>query len=148
MFVILSALLFGCRLHFQMKGLIFQPTESVDDIWIGSSEGKKFRLHLGDDGQYFPYLTGCAADIQATRVGRHLWVEEWTITDAGDGSAPFLGMVYRDGLDVMLNDINTGHALQLKGDWDFVELIDKPVLVTGIIVGPHLLQVVNLKILE
>ena len=148
MWIWLYALLLGCQAHFRMKGLLFQPSSEMSQVWIGSSEGRKYRLHLGEDASYFPYLNGCVADVTAKKFGRHLWVEEWKITDAGDGSAPFLGMVFRDGLDIKVNDVNSGQAMLLLGDWDFTELIGKAVLVTGIVVGPHQLQVMNLKVLE
>jgi len=146
----------GCSIHYSAKGLIFQPSgqESSEDfsLYLGSSEGQQWRLHLGEDGLYFPYLVGCGAEVKGVRLGRHLWVNTWQVTDAGDGSAPFLGVLRFELGRYWLHDLNTDSELEiLDVGWEtgtFSNLVGRPILVTGLIVGGHQIQVFSIRLLE
>lgn len=150
----LWSIFIACSLHYNAKGLIFQPEPIPDlhtsNIYIGTSEGDVFRLRLGEDGLYFPKLLGCGAEVTGVRVGKQIWVDSWTVTDAGDGSAPFLGVLKEKYGRLMLHDINTDTEIELilthidTNVWDFVH---QPLLVTGIVIGPHQVQVMSVKVL-
>ena len=122
-----------------------------DAVYIGTSEGEIFRLYLGEDGVYFPMLIGCGAEVTGRRFAKAIWVDSWMITDAGDGSAPFLGVLKEKYGRLMLHDINTNTEIELVLTDTDVNLwghIHKPILVTGIVIGAHQLQVVSVKILN
>ena len=152
-FVLLYSL--GCSLHYNAKGLLFQAdltSKSIDDsLSVGTSEGDVFRLHLGEDSVYFSHLLGCGAEMTGVRFAKHLWVESWTITDAGDGSAPYLGILLEKYGRLMIHDINTDTDVELilsHTDVNLWAYVHQPVLVTGIVVGPHVVQVMSVKILS
>lgn len=135
----------ACSTHHNAKGLLFQEE---GQLRLGTPEGKMYILHAGDDSQYLTHLTGCGATVSGSRLARHIWLSKWHITDAGDGSEPFLGMIRMQGFKIFLRDINTGQELEiLEGDalfqWD-----GKPVLVTGVIVGAHQIRLVSYRVLE
>lgn len=146
----------GCSVKYNAKGLIFQPssisTPTEDDIFLGSSEGRTWKLHLGEDGIYFPFLLGCGAEIEGARLGKHIWVNSWSITDAGDGSAPFLGTLRFELGRYWLHDLNTDTDIEiLDVGWEegtFYGLVGVPILVTGLIVGGHQVQVLSVRLLQ
>lgn len=146
----------GCSLKYNAKGLLFQPSSSTDtpqdEVYLGSSEGRTWKLHLGDDGIYFPYLLGCGSEVEGVRFGKHIWVESWTITDAGDGSSPFLGTLRFELGRYLLHDLNTDTDLEiLDVGWEegtFYDLVGVPILVTGLVVGGHQVQVLSIRLLE
>ena len=146
----------SCSLHYNAKGLIFQPNVPEDgdniQLYLGTSEGKEFRIYMGDDTLYFTNLLGCGSEVSGFRLGRSIWVDSWTITDAGDGSAPFLGILRLENGRYILHDINSDTDIELLDQgWDpevFWELVNKPILVTGFVVGGHQIQVLSIRLLE
>lgn len=145
----------ACSTHYSAKGLVFQPTSTLEDksvpLSLGTSEGDVFRLHLGDDAVYFQHLLGCGAEMTGSRLGRHLWVDSWTITDAGDGSAPFLGVLKEKYGALVLHDINTDTEMELvlsHTDVNLWSYVHQPILVTGIVIGHHQVQVMSVKVLS
>jgi hypothetical protein len=145
----------GCSLHYNAKGLIFQaeptPKNVEESLSIGTLDGEVFRLHLGEDRAYFAHLLGCGAEMTGIRVAKHLWVDRWTITDAGDGSAPYLGILIEKYGRLMVHDINTDTEVELVLSHTNVNLwayVHQPVLITGIVVGPHRVQVMSVKVLS
>ena len=145
----------ACSLHYNAKGLIFQPealsAADSDTVYIGTSEGDVFRLQLGEDGVYFPKLLGCGAEVTGRRFAQTIWVNSWMITDAGDGSAPFLGVLKEKYGRLMLHDINTNTEMELVLTHTDVNLwthVHQPVLVTGIVIGAHQVQVMSVKVLS
>lgn len=138
-------LLWGCSLHHNAKGLLFQDDRRLN---IGTSEGVEFQLHAGEDEFYLRQLTGCGAKVDGVRFGRHIWVTEWHITDAGDGSEPFIGTIVRHGMKFVLQDINTGHKIEILTDEDLSPYVDQQILVTGIVVGPHQVRMMTFKPLK
>lgn len=144
----------ACSLHYNAKGLVFQPdpvlSTNSELVFLGTSEGDVFKLHLGEDEVYFPKLLGCGADVSGVRFANNIWVDSWTITDAGDGSAPFLGLLTEKYGRLMLHDINTDTEVELILTHTAVNLwehVQQPVLVTGIVVGAHQVQVMSVKLL-
>ena len=151
----LWSILIACSLHYNAKGLIFQPEVLSDSksgtVYIGTSEGDVFRLRLGEDGVYFPQLLGCGAEVTGSRFAKTIWVDSWTITDAGDGSAPFLGILKEKYGRLILHDINTDTEMELVLTHTDINLwthIHQPILVTGIVIGAHQVQVMSVKVLS
>ncbi len=145
----------GCSVHYNAKGLVFQDAApggmTSGPLFMGTSEGKVLRLHLGDDAKYFEFLIGCGAEVEGARLGRQLWVDSWTIVDAGDGSAPFLGVLVEKYGRLMIHDINTDTEVELLVDAldvDVWSLLGQPILVTGIVVGQHQVRVMSVKLLS
>jgi hypothetical protein len=133
-------LLWGCSLHYNVKGMLFQEDNRLQ---IANSVGVEYFLHAGDDAFYLNQLTGCGAKANGLRIGKHIWVDEWHITDAGDGSEPFLGTILRHGMKFILQDINTGHQIEILTDEDLSSYEGRTILVTGIIVGPHQIRLMT-----
>ena len=144
----------ACSLHYNARGLIFQPeslsSSQSNTVYVGTSEGEVFRLYLGEDEVYFPMLLGCGAEVTGRRFGNKIWVDSWTITDAGDGSAPFIGILQDKYGRLVLHDINTDSEMELvltHTDVNLWSYVHQPILVTGIVIGAHQVQVMSVKLL-
>lgn len=137
--------LIACSTHYNVKGLLFQEK---DKLYMGSFQGKTYRLHAGEDSAYLQYLEGCGATISGSRLGKHIWLSNWHITDAGDGSEPFIGTIVRQGLKLILRDINTKQELEILGADVLYQEEGKAVLITGIVVGTHQIQLIEYRVLE
>ena len=61
---------------------------------------------------------------------------------------PYLGWLRRRGMRLILEDINTGSALELISAHELTKYVDKPVMVVGLITGPHQVKVMSWKVLE
>ena len=137
--------MFGCVLHYTSKGLLFQDNTSLK---MGTSEGVEYILHVGEDAPYFTGLVGCSSEITGTKIFRHIYVDSWQITDAGDGSAPYIGLLYEQYGSLMMQDINSGHPISLVDDDRLWNLVGSIVLVTGIVVGREQIQVLGVQVLD
>ncbi|MEC8378666.1 MAG: hypothetical protein VXZ96_00010 [Myxococcota bacterium] len=107
-------------------------------------KGHEYRLHLGEDSPFFSNLDGVVVRIKGPKILKHVYVNDWTVVDAGDGSAPFIGVLYRQGVQWMMNDIQSGSQLVLDGDfadWN----IDDVVMIVGYVAGSHRIQVISYR---
>ena len=137
--------LFGCALKYQQIGLLKVDTEQ---IVLSTLEGRNYNLHLGPDEKYVRHLDGCQLRVEGVRFHRHYWVQNWKVTDAGDGSAPFLGILERRGVQYYIKDFNSGSMVLLEKVGKLSEHIGKPVLVVGVVIGAHQVKVMSWRLLE
>lgn len=109
-------------------------------------DGQRHRLALSGDSLWLADLGGCSVQLEAQQVGLRLRVARWLVTDAGDGSQPYIGILERTGLTHQLRDRQTGAAFVLVEDSVPPELqrhAGQPVLVVGFIAGPNRLRVMS-----
>lgn len=109
-------------------------------------DGQRHRLALSGDSLWLADLGGCSVQLEAQQVGMRLRVARWLVTDAGDGSQPYIGVLERTGLTHQLRDRQTGSAFVLVEDSvppALQEHAGQAVLVVGFIAGPNRLRVVS-----
>ena len=132
--------LFGCALK-SHHGLL---TLEDDTPLLVDIKGHGYRLHLGEDSPFFTHLEGVVVRVEGVQLLRHVFVQDWTVVDAGDGSAPFIGVLYRQGLQWMMQDIQSGAQLVLDGDYPEWKVNDV-VLIVGYVAGSHRIRVVSYR---
>ena len=137
--------LLGCALNYQQVGLV---KVEGDQIVLSTLAGKNYLLHLGADENYVQQLNGCQMKVKGFRLHRHYWVQNWKVTDAGDGSAPFLGILERRGVQYYIKDFNSGSMVLLEKVGKLSEHVGKPVLVVGVVIGAHQVKVMSWRLLE
>lgn len=109
-------------------------------------DGQRHRLALAGDSLWLADLGGCSVQLEAQQVGWKLRVARWLVTDAGDGSQPYIGVLERTGLTHQLRDRQTGAAFVLVEESVPEELrrhAGQAVLVVGFIAGPNRLRVMS-----
>jgi hypothetical protein len=137
--MLLLALL-GCALHTTRAGLV-QPGDNV--VTIATYEGKSFRLHLDEDSAAIRYLDRVVVKVEGPRVGRGLWVKDWYVQDAGDGSGGFVGRLRIYGTRLVLDDRNTKRTLVIADGTapEMRALVGEEVLLLGHVVGGETIEV-------
>ncbi len=133
----------GCAAHTRVAGVVDASGGSTRLI---EPSGRAWRLiPTAPDDVWLRELGGCTVHVEATALGRRLRVGRWLVTDAGDGSQPYLGVLERTGHQLRLRDRQSGAVLVLEAPLDgpLAGLDGQPVLVAGFLVGPNRLQVVS-----
>lgn len=140
----LLPLLLGCSLHAVQTGLV----QSGDaGLGLVGDTGRRASLVARDDAAPLHHLEGCTVEVRGLQLGRRLWVDDWKVLDAGDGSMPFVGVLRRDGMQWSLRDRNSGSTVFLDPDSlaGLEAHVGEPVLLIGYILGAHRVNVVRWK---
>ncbi|MFT5683880.1 MAG: hypothetical protein ACI8RZ_004812 [Myxococcota bacterium] len=140
-------LLTGCALNARHSGLL-----EVDGSQLRLHEpfGSTRVLIPGTDDPELFYLGGCGVEIEGATFLRRMTVRRWRVTDAGDGSQPFIGSLSRPGAQYLLEDWNTGTTLYLDPDslGTLAEHVGDTVLVVGFVSGAQQVTVVSWRSLS
>ena len=142
----LLAALLGCALHTSRAGLVQAGDEPVR---IRTYEGRTFRLHLDDDSAAIRYLDNVVVKVEGPRLGGGLWVRDWYVQDAGDGSGGFVGRLRVYGARLVVDDRNTRRTLVIA-DGTAPELqayAGQDVLLIGHVVGGETIEVAAFRVL-
>jgi len=134
-------LLLACAAQIQRVGLV-----EVDGsrVVLVEPDGRELRLMAGEDATTFSHFDGLGVRVTGQRIGRRVVVRDWTITDAGDGSAPYVGHLKRYGSHWMIDDQATGSQLILVEETvgELARHEGQLVMVAGFVVGAHQVRVV------
>lgn len=135
----------ACAVRQHTVGLV-QETGSI----LLTPAGDRYRLVLRDDAVAVRHLDGTQVAVDGPRVGRLLWVGEWQVTDAGDGSAPFVGVLRWHGARLVLDDRNSGMPVMLDAESAaaLTSHVGKLVVLIGFVVGAQEVRVVGYRVLE
>lgn len=140
-------LLLACAAQVQRLGLVDVHEEQV---LLVEPDGRSLRLLAGEEAEAFRHMDGLGLRVEGRRVGRRLFVRDWSITDAGDGSAPFVGRLRRYGSHWMLDDRSSGSSFILEEETvaPLVSCEGRLVMVAGVVVGAHRVRVMAWRALE
>jgi len=136
----------GCVAKARYMGLVDAGGGTVKLV---ESSGQSYRLSTGDDAVLFADLGGCSVMVEGPRRGRTVLVKDWVVTDAGDGSAPYVGKLVREGMRWYVTDRQTGATFFLEEGslGDLGQHAGRTVLVTGYVTGPNTVNVVRWRVL-
>ena len=132
--------LVSCVAQLQRAGIVEVAEERV---LLVEADGRTFRLEGGGDAEALRHMDGLGIRVDGRRVAGRLFVTEWSITDGGDGSAPFVGVLRRYGSHWMLDDRGSGSSFILEEEslGELVRYQGRLVMVAGVVVGPHRVRV-------
>ncbi len=154
-FAVLLALGLGtaCGPKHLVSGVIDADPDAGNDrkrAVLVESSGARHPLALSGDALWLADLGGCSVQIEGRDAVRRLVVDRWLVTDAGDGSQPYIGILERSGLQYQLRDRHSGAAIILAADsvGALQHEVDRPVLVAGYFAGPNRLHVVSWRVLR
>ena len=112
-------------------------------VTVTTAQGQSIRIFSAEHS--LADFEGCILTVDGIGGGRWIFVQDYEVLDAGDGSAPFMGIVERRGVQYFLNDKRSGALLRLHSDEELSEYDGMEILVVGYIIGPHDLKVVSLR---
>lgn len=144
--LIAALLLTGCSLRASRAGLLdVEPTRVV----LIEQSGRRSRLETERHATELRYLDGCGVEVEGPRLGKRLYVREWSVTDAGDGSQPFVGELVRSGGRWAIEDVSSSTTILLTGGslTGLAAHAGQPVLVVGFVAGPQEVTVVSWRAL-
>lgn len=142
----LLSLVLGCALHTSRAGLVQPGAGPVD---LRTYEGRTYRLHLDEESAPIRYLDNVVVKVEGPRLGRGLWVKDWYVQDAGDGSGGFVGRLRAYGSRLVIDDRNTRRTLVIA-DGTSPELrahVGQYVLLMGHVVGGETIEVARYAVL-
>lgn len=117
--------------------------------WVRDQEGVLTRLRTAGVAAPLAYLDGCIVELDGPMLFGRMFVRDWRVLDAGDGSGDFVGMLRAYGARLLLDDRNTGSTLVLD-DGAVSQLrpyVGFPVLVIGHITGAGYVVPVAFRVL-
>jgi hypothetical protein len=109
-------------------------------------------LHLAEASRALEGAHGAIVEVRGARVPGHLWVRDWRVLDAGDGSGGFVGVLRPHGSRWLLDDRNTASTL-LVDDLSAARMRAEgvrpgsTVLLSGHVVGGGIVTVVAYRVL-
>jgi hypothetical protein len=123
--------------------------EERGDIYLVVDPSRKTKLILDGDAKAIRSLLGCKITVEGRQGLGSVRVETYEVVDAGFGNRPHVGVLVRHGPAWRIHDVNSGALLELVGERvdDFNGYEGATILVNGVIVGPHMVQVMNYRIL-
>ncbi len=139
--------LVGCTASSRYIGLV--DASNPRAVQLVESSGRTYRLAVGDDAALFEGFGGCSVLVEGPRRLRTVLVRDWAVTDAGDGSAPFIGVLTREGVRWFVDDVQTGGRVYLD-EASLGELrlhVGRTVLFAGYVSGPNTVNVVRWRLL-
>jgi len=116
-------------------------------LWLYRSEGRPLAVVTGEASRELEYLGDCTVQLEGRQLGRRLTVQDWTVLAAGDGSAPFIGVLRWDGSRLLMDDRFSGATYVLEGHDDLRAFEGKPVMIIGYVTGPQVVQVMGWRLL-
>lgn len=143
----LLILLAGCTLTTRRVGLL-----EVDNtrLMLHEPTGRTTVLMPGSDDPELAHLSGCSVEIKGARLGPRMTVRQWRVTDAGDGSLPFIGQLQRPGAQYFIEDWNTGSTIFLNplSVGQLSQHVGDTVLIVGFVSGAQEVSVVSWRSLS
>ncbi len=137
----------GCTASTRYIGLV--DANAPGTVRLVETSGQTYKLATGEDTPLFEDLGGCSVMVEGPRRGRTVAVRQWVVTDAGDGSAPYIGTLTREGMRWSVKDRQTGATIFLEEAslGDLRDHAGRTVLVAGYVSGPHTVNVVRWRLL-
>ena len=135
----------GCATH--QVGMV-TPGESGGAV-MRTSEGREFRLVLDQESAPLRYLDGHLADVHGIKMFKRIAVTDWTVVEGLHGLQVFVGVLEGQGSQIGLTD-RTSKAYYLvnrESAPDLEPFVGKPVLLEGIVSGPHIVEVMYYRVL-
>ena len=120
-----------------------------DRTLLIDDQGVKWRLQMSGESQALENLLGCRVAVEGPGRGKTLRVGRWTVKDSGYGSQPHVGKLERVGGSWRMNDRNSGALIEILAEslGPLANHEGDLVLIDGLVIGPHLVQVVSFRVL-
>jgi hypothetical protein len=144
---LLLTLLAACAGRQERTGLVQSASERV---YLAAYQGGGTTLILGEESAPLRYLDGCSVQVTGVMTPAGFMVDDWHVTDAGDGSGGFVGFLRAWGGRLLVEDRNTGGNLMIDAEAvpELRQFVGQPVLLVGTIVGRNTVSVIAYRVLR
>ena len=144
-------LVWACGAHARRSGMVaVEPKGDGSRVELHAFNGGSTRLVLEGEASWLLACDGCEVTVEGRRVGRKLWVRDFEIRRASDGSQPYVGVLKRYGAQLSIDDRTTGQHVFLDplSATGLLSYEGRPVLVIGFVVGPQTVRVMAFRVLD
>jgi hypothetical protein len=117
-------------------------------VALTEPDGTSWHLVYSPEDGELRRLEDCTLEVQGRRLGQRVTVEDWKVLASAQGSTPYVGVLVRRGSNLVLQDRNSGQPVILEGDEQLQDLVGRTVLVSGYVVGPQVVQVMAVSLLD
>lgn len=120
-----------------------------DAVVLREADGRESRLLLGEGSAPVGFLGGCLVEVSGARVGRGVFVEDWRVIDAGDGSSGYVGVLRVFGNRLVIDDRNSQTVIVINDEAapQLAPWAGLPVLLIGHVTGPSTIVPVAWRLL-
>lgn len=121
-----------------------------DAIILVGAEGREVAVRPTPAAAPLWHLEGARVEVTGKGGNRVISPQSLKVIDAGDGSAPYFGVLRRYGSNWLVDDQNSGSTIQLVEEslGDLARHEGKLVLIMGYVSGAQRVNVVMWKLLE
>jgi hypothetical protein len=121
-----------------------------DGVELEALSGGSIHLVLEGEARWLLGCDGCEVTVEGPRRGRKLWVRDFEIRRASDGSQPYVGVLKRYGARLSIDDRTTGGHVFLDplSVGGLLRYEGHPVLVIGFVVGAQTIRVMAFRVLD
>ncbi len=118
-------------------------------VFLAGYQGGHTALILGEGAAPIHFLQGCTVEVVGVLTPAGFLVQDWRVTDAGDGSGGFVGVLRAWGARLLVEDRNTGGNVMIDADAvpELRQFVGQPVLLVGSVVGRNTVSVVAYRVL-
>ena len=144
-------LAWACGAHAQRSGMVaIEPTRDGSRAELHAFNGGSMRLVLEGEARWLLACDGCEVMVEGRRAGRKLWVRDFEIRRASDGSQPYVGVLKRYGAQLSIDDRTTGQHVFLDplSATALLPYEGHPVLVIGFVIGAQTVRVMAFRVLD
>ncbi len=124
--------------------------EAPGHVALQGYSGGSWTLVLGAESRALRGAAAAVVELRGPRLAGRIWVRDWRVLDAGDGSGGFVGEVRAHGSRMVIDDRNSGTTLLLddRAAASMRALDGAVVLVEGHVVGGGMVEVMAYRVLE
>jgi hypothetical protein len=120
------------------------------EVRLVESSGRSSSLRSAAEQDVLRHLDDLGLEVEGRRFGRRIVVADWTVTDGGDGAAPYIGVLERWGSRWKVDDRGSGSTITLVPE--SLGLLSAQeghlVLISGYVAGPMEVNVVRWRSLD
>lgn len=148
--VLAALLVAGCvSTHRGLVAVEDGAVAELQQVRLCTPEGRELALRSTEEMPVLRSLEGCTLEVSGPVMARSLVVRTWRVLDAGDGSAPYVGLLRQHGSNLVIDDRNSGMPLVLDpaSAKRLAPHAGSMVMISGYVVGAQLLHVVTFRIL-
>ena len=117
-------------------------------VQLTEPDGSSWNLVYSPEDIELRKLEECTLEVEGRRMGRRVTVEDWRVLASAQGSTPYVGVLRQHGSNLIVEDRNSGQVVILKGDAKLADLVGHTVLISGFVVGPQVVQVMGVTVLD
>lgn len=113
-------------------------------------DGRELRLVTGPESAGLMYLAGSTVEVWGRKVVGGVVVSDWKVASGPHGMTTWVGTLERRGIQLGMLDRNSGvfYFIERRSSVVLNDFVGSQVMIEGYVEGPHVVRVLDYKVLE